>query len=255
MKNQKEPRNQTIVEELEKGPEGPWTHIDFMSTWKLKMVLENEKSLRELEGRAWRAPEPNVMYSVHCTVQYHAGAIDEDSAVGFPAVTTEVNAGNNKMEDQLTDTGTDKNLMADVLKTKVYDRNCMGTHLTPHLRHYSNMLDKSQTEDDAYEVEGDDVDDFDFNLGPRRHLQVADPSRRSAEQGSEPAADPASSQLSSAVSRLLGSGTVHSSEGKARTFRTLSKNPLVICRNPKSRGKVKSNLTFPNYNLRLKSQG
>ena len=95
------------------------------------------------------------MYSVHCTVQYHAGAIDEDSA-GFPAVTTKVDAGKNKMEDRVTYTDTDKNQMADVLKTKVNDRDCIGTHLTPHPRHYSNMLDKSQTEDYAYEVEGDD---------------------------------------------------------------------------------------------------
>ena len=91
------------------------------------MVLENETSLRELEGRAWRAPEPNVMYSVHCTVQYHAGAIDEDrgdriAGLPCPAVTTEVNTGNSEMEDKVIDTGTDKNQMADVLKTKVDDR-------------------------------------------------------------------------------------------------------------------------------------
>ena len=205
MKNQKEPKNQTIVEELEKGPEGPWTHIDFMSTWKLKMVLENETSLRELEGRAWRAPEPNVMYSVHCTVQYHAGAIDGDRA-GFPAVTTEVNTGNSEREDKLTDTGTDKNLMADVLKTKVYDRNCIGTHLTPHLRYYSNMLDKSQTEDDAYEVEGDDFDDFDFDFDDFEHTHGVYPGAREGPSDLDVTfrlLTPAVDQLSKAVSQQL----------------------------------------------------
>ena len=116
----------------------------------------------ELKGRTWRTPEPNVMYSVHCTVQYHAGAINEDRA-GFPAVTTEMNTGNSEREDKLIDTGTEKNLMADVLKTKVNDRNCMGTHLTPHLKYYSNMLDKSQT-----------ADDFDFNDFEHTHVAFRD---------------------------------------------------------------------------------
>ena len=188
---------------------------------------KDETSLRELEGRAWSAPEPNVMYSVHCTVQYHAGAIDEDrdndekdrpSCAGCPAVASKVDAGKNEMEDRVIDTGTDKNQMADVLKTKVNDRDCIGTHLTPHLRHYSNMLDKSQTEDYAYEVEGGDFSyegDFKhthgFYPGAREDPSDLDVTSRLL----TPAADqlgravgrqltPASSQLSSAVSRQPG---------------------------------------------------
>ena len=197
IKNRKDPKNKTISVELEKGSEGPWTHIDFISTWKLKMVLENETSLRELKGKAWRTPEPNVMYNVHCTVQYHAGAIDEDRA-GFPAVTTEMNTGNSEREDKLIDNGTEKNLMADMLKTKVYDRNCMGTHLTPHLKYYSNMLDKSQT--------ADDFDDVDFDLNYFEHTHGVYPGAR----GGPSVLDvtfrlltPAVSLLSKAVSQQL----------------------------------------------------
>ena len=163
MKNQKIPKNKTISVELEEGPEGPWTHID--SKWSQEMKWLSE----ELKGRAWRTPEPNVMYSVHCTVQYHAGAINEDRA-GFPAVTTEVNTGNNEREDKFADTDTEKNLMADVLKTKVYDRNCMGTHLTPHLKYYSNMLDESQT--------ADDFDDVNFDFDDFEHTHGIDPGAR-----------------------------------------------------------------------------
>ena len=163
------------------------------------MVLEIETSLRELEGRAWRTPEPNVMYSVHCTVQYHAGAIDEDRA-GFPAVTTEANTGNSEREDKLADTDIEKNLMADVLKTKVHNRNCMGTHLTPHLKYYSNMLDESQTADDVYEIKGDDFDFNDFEHthgvypGARGGPSVLDVTFRLL--------TPAVDQLSSTLSRL-----------------------------------------------------
>ena len=117
------------------------------------------------------------MYSVHCTVQYHARTIDEDRA-GFPAVTTEVNTDNSEREDKLADTDTEKNLMADVLKTKVYNRNCMGTHLTPQLKYYSNMLDESQTADDVYEIEGDDFNDVDFDFNDFEHTHGIDPGAR-----------------------------------------------------------------------------
>ena len=203
MKSQTEPQNQTSVE-LEKGPKGPWTHIDFMSLWNLKMVLKNETA-RELKGGTWRTPELNVMYSVHCTVQYHAGAINEDKA-GFSTVITEANAGDNESEDKFADTDTEKNLMADVLKTKVHDRNCMGTHLTPHLKYYSNMLDESQIADDVYEIEGDDFNDVDFDFNDFEHTHGIDPGAR----GGPSVLDvtfrlltPAVSLLSKAVSQQL----------------------------------------------------
>ena len=117
------------------------------------------------------------MYTV--LYKYHAGAINEDKA-GFSAVTTE------------------KNLMADVLKTKVYDRNCMGTHLTPHLKYYSNMLDENQT--------SDDFDDVDFDFDDFEHTHGIDPGAR----GGPSVLDvtfrlltPAVSLLSKAVSQQL----------------------------------------------------
>ena len=230
MKNQKGPKNQTIVEELEKRTRGPLNPYRLYVHMEIQNGSKDETSLRELEGRAWSAPEPNVMYRVHCTVQYHAGAIDEDtddderpekdlpSCAGFPAVTSKVDAGKNEMENRDTDAGTDKNQMADVLKTKVNDRDCIGTHLTPHLRHYSNMLDESQTEDYSYEVEGDDFSyegDFEhthgFYPGAREDPSDLDVTSKLLTPASDQLGravgrqlTPASSQLSSAVSRQPG---------------------------------------------------
>ena len=234
MKNQKEPQNQTSVE-LEKGPKGPWTHIDFMSLWKLKMVLENETA-RELKGGTWRTPELNVMYSVPGTVQYHAGAINEDKA-GFSAVTTE------------------KNLMADVLKTKVYDRNCMGTHLTPHLKYYSNMLDKNQTANGFNDVDFDFEHTHGISPGAQGGPSVLDvtfrlltPAVSLLSKAVSQQLNPTSSQLSSTLSRLPGLKQSIPQEGKSRYSVRIY---LVTCQNLKNRGKVKSNLTLPKYNLRL----
>ena len=176
IRNQKEPQNQTSME-LEKGPKGPWTHIDFMSPWKFKMVLEKETALRELKGSAWRTPEPNVLYSVYCTVQYHAGAINEDKA-GFSTVIIEANAGDNESEDKFADTDTEKNLMVDVLKTEIHDKNCMGTHLTPYRKYYSNMPNESQIADDVYEIEVDNFNDVDFDFNDLVHTQGIDPGTR-----------------------------------------------------------------------------
>ena len=64
MKNQKGPKNKTIVEELGKRTRSP------LNPYRLYVHMENqngskdETSLKELEGRALSAPEPNVMYSV-----------------------------------------------------------------------------------------------------------------------------------------------------------------------------------------------
>ena len=275
LKNQKGPKNKTIVEELEKRTQSP------LHPYRLYVHMENqngskdETSLKELEGRALGAPEPNVMYSVHCTVQYYAGAIDEDtderkhkdrddderpgkdppSCAGFPAVTTNMDAGKNKMENRVTDIDTDKNQMADVVKTKANDRDCVGTHLTPApetlLKHAGRepgrgLLLRGQGGLRAHpwflprSTRG--------SVRPRCHLQVTArhsvPSIQSAGQCSGPTAG-------KAVTQTTGFGAVYSEE-RARTLR---KNSLVICRNLKNRGKVKSNLTFPKYNLRLRSQG
>ena len=131
---------------------------------------KDETSLKELEGRALSAPEPNVMYSVLqvytvlystvlCTSEENESGkwtqfgaclyanTDEDkhkdrddderpekdppSCACFPAVTTNVDAGKNEMKNRVTDIGTDKNQMADMVKTKANDRDCVGTHLTP----------------------------------------------------------------------------------------------------------------------------
>ena len=190
--------------ELEKGAKGPWTHIDFMSPWNLKMDLKNETA-RELKEGTWRTPELNVMYSTHCTVQYHAGAINEDKA-GFSTMTTEVNAGNNESEDKFANTDTEKNLMVDVLKTEIYDKNCMGTHLTPHRKYYSNMPNESQIADDVYEIEVDNFNDVDFDFNDFEHTQGIDPGTR----GGPSVLDvtfrvltPAVSLLSKAVSQQL----------------------------------------------------
>ena len=141
-RNQKELQNQTSME-LEKGPKDPWIHIDFTSPWKFKMVLKKGTTLRELKGSAWRSPEPNVLYRIYCTVQYHAGAVKEDKA-DFSTVVIEANAGDNESEDKFADTDTEKNLMVDVLKIEIHDNNCMGTHLTPGRKYYSNMPNQSQ---------------------------------------------------------------------------------------------------------------
>ena len=79
MKNQKGPKHKTIVEELGKRTRGPLNPHRLYVHMENRNGSKDEMSLKELEGRALSAPEPNVMYSVHCTVHYYAGAIDEDT--------------------------------------------------------------------------------------------------------------------------------------------------------------------------------
>ena len=46
-------------------------------------------------------------------------------------MTTNVDADKNEIKNRVTDIGTDKNQIADVVKTKANDRDCVGAHLTP----------------------------------------------------------------------------------------------------------------------------
>ena len=233
IKNQKEPQNQTSME-LEKGPKGPWTHIDFMSPLKFKLVLEKETALRELKVSAWRTPEPNVLYSVYCTVQYHAGAINEDEA-GFSTVIIEANAGDNESEDKFADTDTEKNLMVDTEKNLMVDMQDQDPRQKLHgntpytvpeilLKHAEREPDRGRRlRDRGGQLQwrrlrlqrlgahsGHRSRNTRGTVSPRRHLQGADPSRQSAEQGSEPAAE-SSIQNSEPIPLF---GTVYSSEGK-----------------------------------------
>ena len=62
-----------------------------------------KRSIRELKESAWRSPETNVLYSIHCTVQYHDGAVKKNR-VDFSAVVIKVNTGDHDSKDRFADT-------------------------------------------------------------------------------------------------------------------------------------------------------
>ena len=56
---------------------------------------------------------------------------DPPSCACLYAVATNVDADENEIKNMVTDIGTDRNQIADVVKTKANDRDCVGAHLTP----------------------------------------------------------------------------------------------------------------------------
>ena len=117
----KNPKNQNSLELGKSGLSNP----RLLDLIKNKKRSENETIDRELKGSAWRSPETNVLYSIYCTVQYHAGAVKENKA-------------------DKADTDTKESLMVDVLKIEIHDNNCMGTNFTPDQKYCSNMTNESQ---------------------------------------------------------------------------------------------------------------
>ena len=124
--NQEELQNQTSLE-LEGGGRDYHRLLDLI---KNKKRSENEM-IRGLEGKAWRSLETNVLYSIHCTVQYHDGAVKENR-VDFSAVGIKANTGDNDSKDEFADPDTEEDLIVDMLKAKIgseWDpRRRNGTH-------------------------------------------------------------------------------------------------------------------------------
>ena len=138
-RNQKELQNQNSLE-LKKGGLSNHRLLDLI---KNKKRSENETIDRELKGKAWRSPETNVLYSIHCTVQYHDGAVKENR-VDFSAVVIKANTGDHDSKDRFADTDIERSLMVDVLKIEIHDNNCMRTNFTPDQKYCSNMQNESQ---------------------------------------------------------------------------------------------------------------
>ena len=110
---------------------------------KNKKRSENKTIDKELERKAWRNPETNVLYSIHCTVQYHDGAIKKDR-VDFSAVVIKVNTGDHDSKDRFVDTDIEGSLMIDVLKIEIHGNNGMRTNFTPDQKYCSHMQNESQ---------------------------------------------------------------------------------------------------------------
>ena len=88
--------------------------LDFIKNTKKS---RNETVDRELEGKAWRSLDTNVLYSIHCTVQYHDEAF-KGSRIGFPAVMIEVDYG----QARFADTDIEESLTMDMFYTKIYEK-------------------------------------------------------------------------------------------------------------------------------------
>ena len=138
-RNQKKLQN-TSSWELQKGGLSNHRLLDLI---KNKKRSENETIDKELKGKAWRPSETNVLYSIHCTVQYHDGAIKQDR-VDFSAVVIKVNTGDHDSKDRFVDTDIERSLMIDVLKIEIHGNNCMRTNFTPDQKYCSNMQNGSQ---------------------------------------------------------------------------------------------------------------
>ena len=121
---QKKPQNTNSLG-LQKGGLNHHGFLDFIKNTKKS---RNETVDRELEGKAWRSLGTNVLYSIHCTVQYHDGAFKENR-VDFSAVDNdigrslmidvpniEIHGNNCTREARLTDTGSGSLDGPDVLK-------------------------------------------------------------------------------------------------------------------------------------------
>ena len=88
--------------------------MDFLKNTKKS---RNETVDRELERKAWRSLDTNVLYSIHCTVQYHDEAF-KGSRIGFPAVMIEVDYG----QARFADTDIEESLTMDMFYTKIYEK-------------------------------------------------------------------------------------------------------------------------------------
>ena len=101
--------------------------MDFWIFIKNTKKSRNETVDRELEGKAWRSLDTNVLYSIHCTVQYHDGAFKENR-VDFSAVDNDIG----------------RSLMIDVSNIEIHGNNCTRAKVTPDPKYCSNMQDKNQ---------------------------------------------------------------------------------------------------------------
>ena len=132
-RHQKELQNTTSLGLQKVGLDNP----RFLDLTKNKKRSENETMDGELEGKAWRDQGANVLYSIHCTVQYHDGAF-KGNRVDFSAVDKDIG----------------RSLMIDVFNTEIHGNNCTRAKVTPDQKYCSNMQDKDQftTREDKADV-------------------------------------------------------------------------------------------------------
>ena len=130
---QKKPQNTNNLG-LQKGGLNHHGFLDFLKNTKKS---RNETVDRELEGKAWRSLGTNVLYSIHCTVQYHDGAF-KGNRVDFSAVDNDIG----------------RSLMIDVFNTEIHGNNCTRAKVTPDQKYCSNRQDKDQftTREDKADV-------------------------------------------------------------------------------------------------------
>ena len=130
---QKKPQNTNSLG-LQKGGLNHHGFLDFIKNTKKS---RNETVDRELEGKAWRSLGTNVLYSIHCTVQYHDGAF-KGNRVDFSAVDNDIG----------------RSLMIDVFNTEIHGNNCTRAKVTPDQKYCSNRQDKDQftTREDKADV-------------------------------------------------------------------------------------------------------
>ena len=116
---------------------GDLNHHGFLDFLKNTKKSRNETVDRELEGKAWRSLGTNVLYSIHCTVQYHDGAF-KGNRVDFSAVDNDIG----------------RSLMIDVFDTEIHGNNCTRAKVTPDQKYCSNRQDKDQftTREDKADV-------------------------------------------------------------------------------------------------------
>ena len=122
-RHQKELQNTTSLGLQKVGRDNP----RFLDLTKNKKRSENETMDGELEGKAWRDQGANVLYSIHCTVQYHDGAF-KGNRVDFSAVDNDIG----------------RSLMIDVFNTEIHGNNCTRAKVTPDQKYCSNRQDKDQ---------------------------------------------------------------------------------------------------------------
>ena len=116
-KLQKKPQNTNRLG-LQEGCLDNHRFLDFIKNTKKS---RNETVDRELEGKAWRSLGTNVLYSIHCTVQYHDEAF-KGSRIGFPAVVIEVDTSNHYSKARFADTDIEGSLMMDMFYTEIYEK-------------------------------------------------------------------------------------------------------------------------------------